>query len=149
MIPALAAVVFGILMVAPQFGQGEDAGNALAEYERYMPGNPIPDGLTCDETGGLYDSMQTLCQTDGGSYCGHGYLIARHDIIVHATFFRCNFPLAYLIADYGRYEQASRYKRLTVLRWPNAFAQVRRSGWLNAMSPVHIVTWWRPASPSR
>jgi len=145
-IPALAAVVFGILLFTPQFGHGPDAAHALAEYQRYMPGNPIPEGVECDGTSGLYEHVQVLCRTRGGSYCEHGYVVARNDVIIHTTFFRCNFPVAYLIAEYGRYEQVRRYRRVLVLRWPNAYAHVRRSGWLNAMDPVYIVTWWRPAA---
>lgn len=147
MIPALAAVVLGILMIAPQFGQGEDAAHALAEYERYMPGNPMPEGVECEGANGFYDYTQVLCRTEGGRYCEHGYLLVRNDIIIHTTFFRCNFPVAYMIAEYGRYEQVRRYRRVIVLRWANAYAHVRRTGWLNAMAPVSIVTWWRPAPP--
>jgi len=147
LIPALALVVFGVLMVAPQLGQGEDAAHALAEYEPYLPGNPLPDNLNCESAGGYYNYAQVLCHADGGSYCERGYVMARNDIITHTSFFHCNFPVAYLIAEYGRYEQVRRYKRIIMLRWPNAYAHVRRDGWLNAMAPVSIITWWRPAAP--
>jgi hypothetical protein len=143
-IPALAAIVFGILMVTPQFGQGQEAAAGLAEYAPYMPGNEVPDGLNCESTNGFYEQVQILCRTQGGSHCEHGYVIARDGIIIHTTFFRCHFPVAYLTAEYGRYEQVRRYTKIMVLRWPNAYAHVRRTGWLNAMAPVSIVTWWRP-----
>jgi hypothetical protein len=131
-------------MVAPQFGQGQNAADGLAEYERYMPGNPIPNDLTCENSNGFYERLQVLCRSEGGSYCEHGYVVARDGIIIHTTFFRCDFPVAYLTAEYGRYEQVRRYTKVIVLRWPNAYAHIHRNGWLNAMASVSIVTWWRP-----
>ena len=67
--------------------------------------------------------------------------------MVYTTFFNCNFPLAYLVAQYGRYDQVRRYRRVLVLRWLGVYAHVRREGWLNAMEPVSIVTWWTPREP--
>jgi|FLYN01.1.fsa_nt_gi hypothetical protein len=147
-IPALAAAVFAVLLLAPHFGQGQDAGSALAEYERFMPGVTVPEDVSCDGMAGFYDTVQVLCRVEGGPYCEHGYVVARRGVIVHTTFFRCDFPVAYLVAQYGRYEEVRRYRRVLVLRWPHAYAHVRRSGWMNSMEPVYIVTWWRPTKPS-
>lgn len=147
-IPALTAVVFGILLLMPQFSHGEDAATALAQYERFIPGSPMPNGLDCDGATGFYDNIQVLCRVEGGQYCQHGYIVVRHSVIVHTTFFRCNFPVAYLVAQYGRYEQVRRYRRALVLRWPHAYAHVRRTGWLNSMQSVYIVTWWRATESS-
>jgi hypothetical protein len=145
--PALAAVVFGMLMMASQLRQGEDAAHGLAAYERYLPGNPLPEGMECETTNGFYNYSQVMCRAEGGPYCEHGYVLVRNNVIMHTSFFRCHFPVAYMIAEYGRYEQVRRYKRVILLRWQGAYAHVRRTGWLNAMASVSIVTWWRPAPP--
>lgn len=146
-IPALAALVFGMLLLTPQLGHGEDATTALADYQPFMPGNPIPADVECEGMSGFYDSLQVLCRAEGGPYCERGYMVGREGIIIHTTFYRCNFPVAYLIAEYGRYEEVRRYRRVLVLRWPDTYAHVRREGWLNSMQPVSIVTWWKRPEP--
>ncbi len=143
-IPALAAVAFGILLLTPYFGHGENAATALADYEAYMPGQPIPDDIECEGMSGYYDNVQILCRTAGGPYCEQGYVVGRNGVIVHTTLYRCHFPVAYLVAKYGRYDELRRYRRVLVLRWPSVYAHVRREGWMNALEPVSIVSWWKP-----
>jgi hypothetical protein len=147
-IPALAALVFGVLLLTPHFGHGENAASALAAYEPFMPGSPIPKNVECEGMSGFYDSVQILCRMEGGPHCEQGYVVGRDGVIIHTTFFRCHFPVAFLIAEYGRYEEVRRYRRVLVLRWPGAYAHVRREGWMNSMEPVSIVTWWKPPEPA-
>jgi hypothetical protein len=147
LIPTLAVVILSILLLAPHLGRGEDAAAALAGFQPFMPGNPIPEDVECEGMSGFYDSVQVLCRTEGGPYCERGYMVGREGVIIHTTFYRCNFPVAYLVAEYGRYEEVRRYSAVLVLRWSEAYAHVRREGWLNSMQPVSIVTWWKPPEP--
>jgi hypothetical protein len=146
-IPPLAAIAFSILLLAPHLGRGEDAATALADLQPFMPGNPIPEGVDCDGITGFYDDPQVLCRTDGSPYCERGYMVGREGVIIHTTFYRCHFPVAFLVAEYGRYEEVWRYREVVVLRWAEAYAHVSRKGWLNSMQPVSIVTWWKPPEP--
>jgi hypothetical protein len=141
---AFIVSVFGLLLLTPQFGHGEDAVYALAEFDAYLPGNNLPPDLSCEVVETYQTRGQWVCRLTGGPHCESGYLIARDAVIIHTTFFRCNFPVAYLVAEYGRYENVRRYSRGLLLRWPNIYAHVKRNGWLNSMEPVSIVTWWQP-----
>ena len=146
-IPAMAMAAFSILLLTPHLGHGEDAATALADYQPFMPGNSIPADIECEGMSGFYDSVQVLCRTEGGPYCERGYMVAREGVIINTTFYRCNFPVAYLVAQHGRFDEVRRYHRLVVLRWPDVYAQVRREGWLNSMQMVSVVTWWKRPEP--
>ncbi len=149
-LPVLAAVLLGILLFAPHVGRGEDASSALDEYARYLPGNPVPGDLSCRTMMGFYEvETQMACHADGGSYCDFGRVIANHGVITQATFYRCNFPLAYLTAQYGRYDQIRRYSQTIILRWHGVSANVRRTGLFHLMQSVYVVTWWKPLHPNQ
>jgi hypothetical protein len=64
-------------------------------------------------------------------------------MIAQITFFRCNFPLAYLTAEYGHYWSTQRSNRSIILHWYSVRAQVSDIGWLDNMQPVQTVTWWQ------
>ena len=141
----LVAIIglFGVLLLAPQIGRGEDASQALAEYSPYMPGSALPRNVTCDAISG-YDEFQASCRVPGGTFCQYGYIIVTDSIITQTSFFKCHFPLAYLIAQHGRYEHMQQFSKVFILRWGNMSAHVRRDGRFYAMQPVHIISWWQP-----
>lgn len=143
-LPLVVIAIFGVLLVMPWLGRGEDATQALDEYERYIPGNPLPAGLRCEVNTGYHEEYPTRCEVEGGTYCAHGEVSASRGVIEQAEFTECDFPVAYLMAEYGHYRVAQHYTRLTVLRWSHVYAHVERVGWLDAMQPVETVTWWRP-----
>lgn len=136
--------IFGVLLVIPTLGRGEDATQALDEYAPYFPGNPLPTGLRCEVNADYYEEYQTQCEVEGGAYCAYGEVSADRGVIEQAAFYECRFPVAYLMAEYGHYRVAQHYARSTVLRWSHVYAHVERAGWLDAMQPVEAVTWWRP-----
>jgi hypothetical protein len=144
MIATVVVCLFGVLLLAPQIGRGEDASQALAEYSPYMPGNAVPHNLTCNSVSGYDEELQLMCRVPGGTFCQHGYIMVDDGIITQTSFFKCHFPLAYLIAQYGRYEQVQHFSRVVILRWPDMYAHVRRDGRFYAMQPVHIISWWQP-----
>jgi hypothetical protein len=133
--------LFGLLLLVPQFGRGEDAYRAFAEYQRFMPGNSPPSEADCDTT---FDNYPVLCRIEGGVYCEYGYLVVRDRAILSATFFKCHFPLAYLTANYGHYQQISHYRRVVIVAWPTVSAHLNRSGLVNSMQTVHVVAWRLP-----
>jgi hypothetical protein len=136
--------VFAALLVMPQLGRGDDATQALDEYERYIPGNRLPDGLPCGLNTSYFEEYRTRCQVEGGTYCAYGRVSADRGVIEHAVFYECSFPVAYLMAEYGHYRIAQHYRRSTILRWSHVYAHVENIGWLDAMQTVETVAWWRP-----
>ena len=139
--PILVASLVGALLLATQIGRGEDAYDAFADYAHFMPGNLPPTEAECDVT---LDNYPVLCRIEGGVYCEYGYLVVRDSTILSATFFKCNFPLAYLKARYGHYQEVSRYRRVVILTWPDVSAHVSRSGLPHSMQTVHVVAWRLP-----
>ncbi len=143
-LPLVIIAVFGALLAMPRLGRGEDATQALDEYEHYIPGNPLPPGLQCEVDTSYHQEYHTSCEVEGGTYCAYGEVSANRGVIEHTVFHECHFPVAYLMAEYGHYYLAQHYKRLTVLRWSHVYAHVESTGWLDAMQTVEAVTWWRP-----
>lgn len=142
--PVLVISLFGVLLLTTRIGRGEDAYNAFADYARLMPGNLPPTEVDCEVT---YENYPVICRIEGGIYCEYGYLVVRDNTILSATFFKCGFPLAYLKALYGRYEEISRYRRVVILSWPGVTAHVKPSDFPNSMQTVHVVAWRLPLQP--
>jgi hypothetical protein len=76
-------------------------------------------------------------------YCQRGYLIVDAGTITYLRLIGCHFPAAYLVAEYGRPLRITRFRRVVILAWEGMSAQLRNSGWFNAMQPVSSVGWWK------
>ncbi|MCI0348141.1 MAG: hypothetical protein L0Z53_01840 [Acidobacteriales bacterium] len=146
----LLLIFTGIVAIASSIETGASS-DLAAHFARFLPGSPMPSGISCDGGfGGYYEEGQMICRTIGTHFCERGYLIISNSRIVHTAFLRCNFPLALLVAEYGRWEQKRGYGRVIMVRWPQLLAQVRRNGWFNLMEPVSMLSWRQPqdASPT-
>jgi hypothetical protein len=139
----LAVAILGLLLVTSLLGRGENAHTALDEYECYMPGNPVPANITCDSSHNFYEDFYVRCYVEGGAHCESGQIMAVRGVIAQITFSRCNFPLAYLAAEYGHYRSVQRANRSIILHWYSVRAHMSDVGWLDNMQPVQTVTWWQ------
>jgi hypothetical protein len=146
--PLLVVAFLGVLLLTPLLGHGEDAPAALDEYARYLPGNPIPTNLSCDTNHNFYEEFHTRCRVEGGAHCAFGQIMADRGVIVQTTFYMCQFPVAYLTAEYGHFQSTQRLNRWLVLRWYSVNAQVSGIGRPDTMEIVQTVTWWRPDESS-
>lgn len=139
----LLIVLFIFATLMPQFGWGTDAASALDEYTRFFPGNALPDDLDCATSQNHYEEYRTYCHTEGGAHCAFGQIVADRDVIVQTSYYLCHFPIAYLTAEYGHYDNTRRLQQSLLVRWPFVYAHVATSGWLDAMETAQTVTWWR------
>ena len=139
----LIVVTLMLTMLALLGGYGEDSMRELDAYEHYLPGNSIPPDAECHPLNEYSHASGVMCTLGAGPYCQRGYLIARAGIITYLRLASCNFPVAYLIADYGRPRRITRYRRVALLMWEGRSAQVRNIGWFNSMQTVSSVGWWK------
>jgi hypothetical protein len=144
----LIGVTLMLTLLALLGGYGEDAARALDAYERYLPGNGIPRDAECRPMNEYHDTSGAMCVFGAAPYCERGYLIVRAGIITYVRLTGCDFPAAYLIADYGRPRRMTRFRRVGLLVWEGMSAQVRNSGWFNSMQPVSSVGWWKEVEAS-
>lgn len=139
--PLVMALI--LILLISLGGRGEDAQLALSVYQRYLPGNPIASDMVCRSLNEYPGASGEMCTLETAPYCQRGYLIVRAGIITYLRLTGCNFPAAYLIADYGRPQRITRYRRVALLVWEGLSAQLRNNGWFNSMQPVSSVGWWK------
>jgi hypothetical protein len=139
---ALFVVALTMIALALLGGRGEDSQQALGAYGRYLPGNTVPAGVECRSMYEYYHASGEMCTLEAAPYCQRGYLIVRGAMITYLRLIACNFPAVYLIAEYGRPQRITRYRRVTLLLWDGMSAQLRNTGWFNSMQPVSTVGWW-------
>jgi hypothetical protein len=141
-VSSFVAALFLILLVSFG-GRGEDPKRALGAYERYLPGNPTTGDVACRSLNEYPGALGEMCTLEAAPYCQRGYLIARAGIISYLRLTGCNFPTAYLMAEYGRPRRMTRFRRVVILMWEEMSAQLRNTGWFTTMQPVSSVGWWK------
>jgi hypothetical protein len=142
----LVVLALALILLALGHGAGENPDQALAAYERYRPGRPLPDHLAChafSEYPGM--GYGQVCAIEDTPYCQRGSVYAEGNVITYVHLSGCQFPAAYLLAWRGRFERLSRYRRVVLLRWEDMSATVPRTGWFHAGRHVATVGWWRRA----
>ena len=139
------ALVFTLTGLALLGGRGEDSSHALAAYDPYMPGNRLPTHLPCQWMTDYTTVYGLMCSLDGAPYCQRGYVIAQEGIITYLRLTRCDFPVAYLMAQRGRFERMTHYRRIVILLWTGMSAQMQRTGRFHTMQQVSSVGWWIPS----
>jgi len=139
----LLLIALGLTLVLPLGGRGDDLDEALVGSVRYLPGRAVPEDVSCrtfNEYPGASGDVCTLAQVP---HCQRGYLIARQRVITYTRFTGCQFPAAYLIAEYGRPRRIARYRRVAILLWEDLSAQVYSTNWFHSLQTVSSVGWWQ------
>jgi hypothetical protein len=137
-----------ILVVTAQLnGKGDDPYDALEVYADYMPGSPVPADLHCFPRWVYPGTVGEMCPIEAAPYCLYGHVVSRAGSIVYTRLFNCRLPVAYLIAQYGRYEYIGVLHRTAILVWDDMAAEARQVGFFTTMDKVVSVSWWR-ARPS-
>jgi hypothetical protein len=142
----LAVPLLGVLLVliglALLSGYGENPEEALAAYGPYLPGSPLPSDVTCRTLSDYPGAYGDVCTVSTVPYCQRGYLIVQGGLITYTRWIGCDLPAAYLMAQYGRPERITHFRRVVMLLWEGMSAQVRRTGWFTPMQAVSSVGWW-------
>lgn len=147
----IALILVGLLMlltgIARLMRHG-DLPSVRAAFSDYLPGRPRPTHLSCQEMEHYYMGYRESagswqCQVDSSPLCERVYVYGSHDTIRAFMAFRCHFPVAALIADYGWWEGKRRYASAYYLAWPQEkVAAIVRYWRVEPMATVWHITFF-------
>jgi hypothetical protein len=139
----LLGVLLVLIGLAVLSGRGEDPAEALLAYVPYLPDSVIPSDLACHSMSEYPGAYGEICTLEAVPYCQRGYLVVQDSVITYTRWIGCDFPAAYLMAQYGRPTRITHFRRVVMLLWDGFSAQIRRTGWFASMQAVSSAGWCR------
>lgn len=149
------ALFAGLIGAALTLKRGEYV-DVEAYYAVYLPGSPLPDGVSCQEytdyMGYYHTSDYRYCRApEGGGLCKSAHVWSQDGAIRWFYLSACDaLPLAYLIGEYGWPDRIRRYKVAYYLYWSverprgtsvNRIYAIMRRWALNPMASVSYISW--------